>query len=736
MFKRRLIICTIVILIRGTASNAQQFDPYAAVKLEQLLKREKSVYKTIDILQKLGSYHTDRYQITLNVRELNIALSNYQRAININRIAKDDKRRFETIRLMANTYLFLKDTSRALRCINAAVNNLQNKGEFLRVIKAYAVFGKYAYISNYLNISKDCFVKALNIAESNHMQDQIVFSRSWILFVDGVAGREVLPDLLKMVAEYKGLNQNLDRVYVELAQTYRYHGDLRKALNYALLGVRDMEHFRDSGYVAACYAELALNYDVLGQYQNSINYYRKTLKARAKLAQREEYKYRTLGFIVKNLIKLGRPREALSEVKEYEKMIPPQSNAGKAFCDQNKAYCYEALKDYLTAERYYLRLLRSPVMADMTEISCIAFYDISKFYILKREFKKAQYYITKSNCMTSAFDNVKNREQILYRVDSALGNYRSAMEHFVLYQRAKDSIFNRSTLKEISAMQLNYATSQKEKDIALLKKDGQIQRYRLRQADRVRDLTFIGLGLLTIALIILFGVFVNNRKKSKVIDHKNLTLNYLLEEKEWLIKEIHHRVKNNLQIVIGLLQRQSAFVDNDIALQALQNSENRMHAIALIHQKLHQVDTLDKINMQEYINDLILHLKETMDSDANIDFVKEVELIFLDVTQAVPLALIMNEAITNAIKYAYTGVNNGKIYIQFMQLANGCNLLKIWDNGKGFDDNLDIKTINSMGITLMKGLSKQIGGSFDLYSNNGVTIEIKFKTDRSAKQSQ
>ncbi|MFA6246968.1 MAG: sensor histidine kinase [Mucilaginibacter sp.] len=733
MVRKFSILLTFLLIGAAFNSRAQSIDAAYEHNLKILLRSQLSDTTRIDIMHKLGVWHTDRYLLTLNSREPDNALKVLQKALKLSKNIGDDDRKFESIRLMANAYLFLNDTVRARRCITATLDYLKAKRQFSQVVVACLQHGKAAYSALYPALCARYCDHALSVAVSNHLQRLIVPAKTWVLFAKEGNGRDVLPEALAMVAQYRNSGENLDRVYAQLARRYRYRGDLKTALSYALASTRDMQRHRDTAFVSYAYAELAQAYDVLGEAERSVYYYRMTLQARSKLAQREEYKYRTLGFIIANLIKLGRPKEALNELITYQRAFPPQSDFGKAFCDQNKAYCYEALVNYNKAEHYYLRLLKSPVMALPNDISCLAYYDICRFYVLKKAYKLAQYYMNKSNCTPSAFDNVKNLEQIRYKIDSALGNYRSAMQHYANYQRAKDSIFNKSTVREMSEMQLKYKAAQRENDIALLKKDSQIQRDRLKQADYQRNLTFVGIALLSLALLFVYRVLINIRKKTKVIDHNNITLKHLLDEKEWLIKEIHHRVKNNLQIVIGLLQRQSSYIDNDIALKAIQNSENRMHAIALIHQKLYQVDTLKQINMQEYIEDLILHLRETADTDVNITFVKQLEGIYLDVSQAVPLGLILNEAITNAIKYAYPGGSEGKIYVELTQLTDNNILLKVKDDGAGLGIAFDLKSVKSMGINLMKGLSKQLGGDFDFNLENGVAIVVRFKREQFVK---
>ena len=130
----------------------------------------------------------------------------------------------------------------------------------------------------------------------------------------------------------------------------------------------------------------------------------------------------------------------------------------------------------------------------------------------------------------------------------------------------------------------------------------------------------------------------------------------LLKDKEWLIKEVHHRVKNNLQMVISLLNSQSIYLNDEAAVVAIQESQRRMHAMSLIHQKLYQSENVGVIDMRAYINEFISYLKDIFETGSSIRFEQDVDPIKLDVGQAVPVGLILNEVITNSIKYAFVPI--------------------------------------------------------------------------------
>jgi two-component sensor histidine kinase len=222
---------------------------------------------------------------------------------------------------------------------------------------------------------------------------------------------------------------------------------------------------------------------------------------------------------------------------------------------------------------------------------------------------------------------------------------------------------------------------------------------------------------------------LQNRSLTNLIAEKD----NLLEEKEWLMKEIHHRVKNNLQIVISLLNTQSSYLDNDIAYNAIRESQHRMQSISLIHQKLYQSDNLALVNMPAYISDLVQYLKDSFDISSRVQFEMDIAPIELDVTKSVPLGLILNEAITNCIKYAFPQGGDGKISISLLPSGEDRYELLIHDNGIGFSETANLSKSKTLGMSLMRGLSKQLSGTFAVENRDGLTIIINFTDEKLLK---
>jgi two-component sensor histidine kinase len=224
------------------------------------------------------------------------------------------------------------------------------------------------------------------------------------------------------------------------------------------------------------------------------------------------------------------------------------------------------------------------------------------------------------------------------------------------------------------------------------------------------------------------------KKQKDEIDNQNSSLQSmnqkqqsLLTEKELLLKEIHHRVKNNLQTSMSLLNMQSAYIDNEVALETIRISQRRMHAMSLIHQKLYQSEKLTSINMAIYIDELTLYLRDSFIGPANISFELCIQPLELDIAQALPLGLIINEAVTNSIKYGFPKKRKGTIYIFLEQIPNEYYLLTIKDNGIGLPENFNSQLTNSLGMNLIRGLSEQLQGEFSIQNNQGTQITVTIK---------
>ena len=303
-----------------------------------------------------------------------------------------------------------------------------------------------------------------------------------------------------------------------------------------------------------------------------------------------------------------------------------------------------------------------------------------------------------------------------------------------------DSIFNETKTKQLEEPKVPYEIAKKQQDIESFNNPNQLQRIRVEQANRTKKSTQVKGAL----LLIIIGLMVNryllkqrsNRRvegHQKELDQKNILLKALnakqekwLNEKEWLMREVHHRVKNNLQMVTSLLHTQSTHLKDDVAVQAVRDSLRRMQAMSLIYQKLYQGETISTVAMPDYVNELVHYLHESFETGNRIIFEQTIEPVELDVTQAIPLGLIINESVVNAIKYAFLNGQKGVVSLNLQRDGADHLVFKLSDNGIGLPAELDKMEYNSLGLELMQGLAKQLNGSFAIENNNGVHILVRF----------
>lgn len=321
-----------------------------------------------------------------------------------------------------------------------------------------------------------------------------------------------------------------------------------------------------------------------------------------------------------------------------------------------------------------------------------------------------------------------------YNYDVATSNYQAAVKNLELRVKLQDSLSTIDKEAQLAELDIQNQTVQQEQSIKFLNSQSAAQLARLEKANLQRNITIGGIMVMFFASALFYRNYKQKQTANHIINQKNNLLQHLLTEKEWLIKEIHHRVKNNLQIVMSLLNSQSAYIDNEPALTAIHDSQHRVHAMSLIHQKLYNTENLSTIDMSLYVRELASYLDDSFNTGQPIRFKLAIKPLEMDVSQAVPLGLILNEAITNSLKYAFPDDRGGVIKITLSNTSGNQYLLEISDNGIGIPSHFKNKKAGSLGMSLMAGLSEDLDGSFSIENNNGTVIKILFVHDMSVKR--
>ena len=200
-----------------------------------------------------------------------------------------------------------------------------------------------------------------------------------------------------------------------------------------------------------------------------------------------------------------------------------------------------------------------------------------------------------------------------------------------------------------------------------------------------------------------------------------------LKEKETLLQEIHHRVKNNMQVITSLLALQSSQIDDEKICALFNECENRVRAMALIHEKLYHSDDLAHVNFKEYLNEFVQELFQSYSElDWNISYRINAENISLSLDKAIPCGLLANELISNAMKHAFPGEKSGTFTIDLKKNSDGSYTLAVADNGIGLPENLEERKKKSLGLQLVDALVRQIRGELSITSHGGTIISVTF----------
>jgi len=213
----------------------------------------------------------------------------------------------------------------------------------------------------------------------------------------------------------------------------------------------------------------------------------------------------------------------------------------------------------------------------------------------------------------------------------------------------------------------------------------------------------------------------------EMVDERTKELITLLQEKETLLQEVHHRVKNNLQVISSLLLLQASSIKDTSILNIFNESRSRIKSIAMVHEKLYQSKNFSRIDFSKYIKDLSSHLLNTYKvNSSHIILNINSEDIILNIKQAIPCGLIINELISNALKYAFPDDMEGKIIVEFYQEDGSMLVLAVSDNGAGLPESFSLENISTLGMELVVNLIDQLHGRIDIDRTRGTSFKISF----------
>lgn len=520
-------------------------------------------------------------------------------------------------------------------------------------------------------------------------------------------------------------------------------GEYGDALKLAMETLKAVEATNDRLYSAHAYVRIARSMQELNDLTAAGKWYNQALQACIETRRGEDL-YQVLENQGAVNIDPGLSSGAVNTVEYLLEKYPPGSPGESQLAFEALGSCFESKKDYPKARDYFMRAwqledeLSNKVKGGMTNSYLIR--RLGRINLLLGDFREGRKFLMM--LFSPPLVNTVPQEDLakayydLYRVDSATGDFKSAAHWLVLYSNLKDKVDNESQSKQIIDLNVKYETLQREKGLQQLRAQNQME---VQKAANAGKLYIAGLVFLGFVIVMVYIRYRNNKRtntrlrmQKEEIDKQNVELQelnrrqlVLLEEKEWLLREIHHRVKNNLQMITSLLSSQSEFLKDETAARVILESQHRVEAMSLIHQKLYNSGNLSSVDMPDYIGELVDYLRDSFDMSKKVVFDMSIERIRLDVSKAVPVGLILNEAITNAFKYAFPKGVDDRMSIRLF--PEGARVtLQVADNGKGMPENFDAGDADSFGMILMRGMAEDLDGTFYIDGSNGTVITVSF----------
>jgi len=545
--------------------------------------------------------------------------------------------------------------------------------------------------------------------------------------------------LNKQLKLYKQTGQKkLCYVYDLTGRVYLSIGNLEKGLENVLMAEKNADEIGESGiFRSTLNNSIALAYAKIGQPQKAIPYIDKALQIAVSYNDLDR-----IGVILINnvdlLTTLKKTTKAISLVNSMAHMYPNLNDKKDPILPYMMANLYCKRKEFGKAA-YYYKILESKINKHGAELDKDYIFDyigsIINYNIATGNFVKASLYNSKYDSLCGLRERMSCHKYDLwaFKIDSASGNYVAAIRHYQHYKKANDDMLSEAKTKQINQLGMLYESEKKDKNIQFLQQQAQAQQSRLESANFVRNTSLAGFLLLIIFIFFMYKNYMAKQRtnielssQKEEIKLKNEALHHLVKEKEWLLREIHHRVKNNLHMVVGLLASQGEYLKSKEAVDAVGESQRRVEAMSIIHQKLYQSESLSMIDMPSYIYELTENLATSFELRNKIRFQLDICKTEFPLSHSVPIGLIVNEAVTNAIKYAFPNRDHGIIEIMLYRNNTNNYILTIKDDGIGIGKDFSVNDCPSLGLRLVDGLSGDMQGDFDITDNNGTEITLRF----------
>lgn len=486
-------------------------------------------------------------------------------------------------------------------------------------------------------------------------------------------------------------------------------------------------HSRGAIGLSKVYNNLGIIYRRTRQYEKAIDVYQRALKLSGGNQENEQ----TANLFI-NLANAFSSFNQYDSAKKYFKKVydfslDTDDNLFQYYASNGLGIIYFDNKDYNQARNYFTPAANDSKLTDLN-LKITAYGYLGAIESLIGNYTAANQYFTKGQQFVSEKELVDQTMGFYLQLaehHERQGDYRQSLFYQKAYARLNAQVLTNEVIDRTTEWEQRYQNQEKAREIAELKLANQQAELFAIEKSKERNAFIFSSAVLFIFLISIIIFYRSWKRTATILKEKNTLIQTSLTEKELLMKEVHHRVKNNLQMITSLLNLQSHNITERTASETVLESKNRVHAMSLIHHNLYSQDSVTEINIRQYLLNLLDNLEssyQTDDKDIEVKF-KAIDVV-MDVDVAIPMGLIVNELVSNCFKHAFNDLSKGIITVRF-QKNNDKYLLSVCDNGRG-NGGIDLMREGSLGMVLIRDLSKKLKAELRIETTNGVSTELIF----------
>jgi two-component system, sensor histidine kinase PdtaS len=551
--------------------------------------------------------------------------------------------------------------------------------------------------------------------------------------------RRLLGDYQAALENYKkslelkiglGDKKGISTDYLAIGMIYFNQGDYPKAMEYYQNSLKIKEEINDKAGISHILNNIGSLYGTQEDYPESLKYYKKSLIIKEELGDNngKAYCLNNIGIICRKQGDYQTALEYYKKALEIREVLGDKRGIVSSY--NSIGEIYNATGDYSKSLEFYQKSLQLSIKIGNKKQESINNVGLGSLYLKQKNVQKAYKYSKKGYEIAKKIGDaelLRVSSEILSKSSGILGLYEEAYKYQVVFKTMNDSLYDANSVKKITGLEYNYKFEKEKQAIELVqqKKDA-VQAEESKRQKFMLNAFIVGFILILLLFIAILRSFLQKRNANRILTDKNAIITKQKEEKELLVKEIHHRVKNNLQIISSLFDLQLRSTDNPETKSTLIDGLNRVKSVGLIHQLLYQSEDVIHIDFGDFVEKLLDHITSfATKKEIKQSFVIPQGLQF-DIATTLPLGLIITELLTNAFKYAFDNVDACSISIKLDTTDDGQCRLEVRDNGSGFPDGFDFKTPKTLGLRLVRALSIQIAGEINYRYDNGARFLLTF----------